>query len=375
MDEDDPKSYRWETEYEKTWEAIKEDASGRIQSSVDEIIYNSTRKRILNKKDVRLGMMRHLVIIIDMSHAMNQIDMKPNRFICCARMIEKFVNEFIDQNPISQLCFIVTRNKRADKISELNGNLKSQLEALKSHASENCYGEASIQNSLQLAYSILRHMPSHTSKEVLFISGSLTSCDPSDIHKTIEILAKSNIRCSVIGLSAEVYVFKALTSKTNGIYNIALDETHLKDLIFSHLNPLPSSVTESTLMKMGFPQFINDGENKPSMCVCHLDEEPNFGVSGYFCPQCNSKYCDLPVQCKVCGLTLVSASHLARSYHHLFPVNAFSELQLKSKELCFGCFKEMPADKKVAECLQCKGRFCLDCDVFIHEISHVCPGC
>src|SRR5699024_4503283 len=162
-----------------------------------------------------------------------------------------------------------------------------------------------------------RHMPAHTSKEVLFITGSLTSCDPSDIHKTIDILAKNNIRCSVVGLSAEVYVCKALSSKTNGIYNIALDETHLKDLIFSHLNPFPSSVTESTLMKMGFPQYINEGENKPSMCVCHLDDEPNFGISGYFCPQCNSKYCDLPVECKVCGLTLVSASHLARSYHHL----------------------------------------------------------
>ena len=77
MDEDDGKSYRWETEYEKTWyvatflaffvpanlpfylylrEAIKEDESGRIQSSVDEIVYKSIRKRILNQKNVRLGM-------------------------------------------------------------------------------------------------------------------------------------------------------------------------------------------------------------------------------------------------------------------------------------------------------------------------------
>lgn len=37
-------------------EAIKEDDSGRIQSSVDEIVYKSIRKRILNQKNVRLGM-------------------------------------------------------------------------------------------------------------------------------------------------------------------------------------------------------------------------------------------------------------------------------------------------------------------------------
>lgn len=100
--------------------------------------------------------MRHLVIVIDMSNAMNDIDMKPNRFICCIRMIEKFVTEFIDQNPISQLCFIVTRNKRAEKITDLNGNLKSQIEVLKSFANSSCHGEASVQNALELAYSVLR---------------------------------------------------------------------------------------------------------------------------------------------------------------------------------------------------------------------------
>lgn len=218
-------------------------------------------------------------------------------------------------------------------------------------------------------------MPTHTSKEVLFIMGSLTSCDPTDIHKTIDTLAKGNIRCSVIGLSAEVYVFKALAAKTNGVYNVALDETHLKDLIFSHLNPLPSSVTESTLMKMGFPQYINEGENKPSMCVCHLDDEPNFGISGYFCPQCSSKYCDLPVECKVCGLTLVSASHLARSYHHLFPVEAFVEKTTTSDGHCFACLKDFPSGKTVTMCSSCANHFCIDCDAFIHDVVHVCPGC
>lgn len=216
-------------------------------------------------------------------------------------------------------------------------------------------------------------MPSHTSKEVVFIMGSLTSCDPSDIHKTIDTLAKNSIRCSIIGLSAEVFICKELASKTNGVYNIVLDETHFKDLIFHHLNPLPSTETESTLMKMGFPQYINEGENKPSMCVCHLESEPNFGISGYFCPQCNSKYCDLPYECKVCGLTLVSASHLARSYHHLFPVSSFGEIVITDKTKCFGCIRDLIG--KSTFCNNCHNKFCIDCDAFIHDVSHVCPGC
>ena len=35
----------------------------------------------------------------------------------------------------------------------------------------------------------------------------------------------------------------------------------------------------------------------------HLDHTTSqgFSTSGYFCPQCKSKYCELPVECKACG--------------------------------------------------------------------------
>lgn len=49
---------------------------------------------------------------------------------------------------------------------------------------------------------------------------------------------------------------------------------------------------------------------------------------GYLCPQCETKCCELPTECPVCGLTLVSSSHLARSYHHLFPLPAFEAVRL-----------------------------------------------
>ena len=54
--------------------------------------------------------------------------------------------------------------------------------------------------------------------------------------------------------------------------------------------------------------------------------EPRFSTGGYFCPVCENKYCELPVECNVCGLTLVMAPHLARSYHHLFPLDSYKEI-------------------------------------------------
>src|SRR5579862_4731194 len=47
---------------------------------------------------------------------------------------------------------------------------------------------------------------------------------------------------------------------------------------------------------------------------------------GYTCPRCSSKVCALPIECPVCGLTLILSTHLARSYHHLFPLRNWPEL-------------------------------------------------
>lgn len=214
-------------------------------------------------------------------------------------------------------------------------------------------------------------MPKHASKEIVVVMGSLTTCDPSDIQETIDALVAHNVRCSVVGLSAEVRVCRTLAKSTKGRYDVILDEAHLKDLIMQHLNPPPAtSNTESSLIKMGFPVLVTEAEGTASMCVCHINSNTNFSRSGYFCPQCNSKYCELPIECQTCGLTLASAAHLARSYHHLFPVDVFKEDN--SPGTCCACKFEATAGSR---CESCSSFFCLECDIFIHESLHLCPGC
>ncbi len=39
---------------------------------------------------------------------------------------------------------------------------------------------------------------------------------------------------------------------------------------------------------------------------------------------------DIPSTCHICRLTLVSSPHLARSYHHLFPVKPFEEMSVQA---------------------------------------------
>jgi len=104
------------------------------------------------------------------------------------QILENFVDAFFDANPMSQLGWIGMRNKMAEKLSEMSGNPRKQIEFVKSMRSKyTCGGEPSLQNALEMALSTLKHMPTHTSREVLIIMGSLTTCDPGDITQTIKV--------------------------------------------------------------------------------------------------------------------------------------------------------------------------------------------
>ncbi|XP_017781948.1 PREDICTED: general transcription factor IIH subunit 2 [Nicrophorus vespilloides] len=385
MDEEDPKEYRWETGYEKTWEVIQEDDDGFLEASVADIIQKSKRKRqALKQGHAKLGMMRHLYIVIDCSDSMSGQDLKPTRLLCTVKLMEAFIEEFFDQNPISQLGIIIMHNKRAEKISELAGNGRKHAKAVKALNRTSLVGEPSLQNGLELALKSLKLLPSHASREILVVMGSLTTCDPTDINVTIENLKTEGVRCCVIGLAAEVHVCRHLANETGGTYNVILEDSHYKDLLFQNVDPPPAAVClESSLIKMGFPhQMATEGTEDPlTMCMCHIDsadEGSKLTTGGYYCPQCNSKYCELPVECRSCGLTLVSAPHLARSYHHLFPAANYKELPYEHQSaICFACQKSFIADndKQVYECNNCKKIFCTDCDMFIHDTLHTCPGC
>ncbi|XP_043197088.1 general transcription factor IIH subunit 2-like isoform X2 [Amphibalanus amphitrite] len=381
MAEDEEEGYRWESGYEKTWEAIQEDEAGLLDSSVADLVARAKRARLHRARPhVRLGIMRHLYLVLDASEAMFVQDLKPTRLICCLKILEGYVQEFFDQNPISQLGIIVTKNKRAEVVCELGGNPIKVIEHLRKLSSAPCVGEPSLMNALELAASSLRTMPSHASREVLVLMASLTTCDPGNINATIQSLCKEKIRCSVIGLAAELRITRHLAQETGGEYAVCLDDSHLRDLTMAHVQPPPAVAhMEAALIRIGFPSHNTsaDSPGKLSYCMCHLNgpappEGPDRG--GYLCPQCYSKHCELPVDCATCGLTLMSAPHLARSYHHLFPLEPFEEVERPPggpPQHCAACRARIDTQKLISKCGKCSELYCVDCDLFIHETRHV----
>lgn len=132
---------------------------------------------------------------------------------------------------------------------------------------------------------------------------------------------------------------------------VHLMQSHFKELILEHAPPPPAIAEYATanLIKMGFPQRAAEGS--VAICTCH--EEAKTG-GGYTCPRCKVRVCELPTECRICGLTLISSPHLARSYHHLFPIVPFDEVSPSSQndpsnsfpKTCFGCQQSLLSQGK-----------------------------
>ncbi|CAB4383312.1 TFIIH basal transcription factor complex, subunit SSL1 [Rhizophagus irregularis] len=379
--------YSWEEEYKRSWDVLQEDEDGSLKRTVENLQHRMKRKKLFrDTSTIRRGIIRHMFLIIDLSEAMMEKDLRPSRLELTLSYAEQFILEYFDQNPISQLGIIVTKGGIAEKLTDLTGNPMDNIRVLKNKKNTDTDGEPSLQNSLQMARSTLIHVPAHGSREMLIIMGSLTTCDPGDIYDTIDSLVSENIRVSVVGLAAEVQICKLMCKKTKGTYGVVLNEAHFKDLLFEIIPPPPVSAAQNKaeLVIMGFPSSVTD--SMPSLCACH--SKPT--TSGYICARCNSKICDLPTDCPVCELTLVSSPHLARSYHHLFPIDNFVEVPWNSAFAthCFSCQMPFPNPTSTSlgarvapdtsgryKCNKCNQYFCIDCDVFVHEVIHNCPGC
>ncbi|CCC69870.1 hypothetical protein NCAS_0D02890 [Naumovozyma castellii] len=381
--------YAWEDEIKRSWDLVTVDEENDMASLVASII--EARKKRTAKKIVtpyQRGIIRTLILTLDCSEAMVEKDLRPTRHAMMIQYAIDFIHEFFDQNPISQIGIVIMRNGLAHLVSQVSGNPQDHIDALKAIRKQEPAGNPSLQNALEMARGLLLPVPAHCTREVLIIFGSLSSTDPGDIHQTINSLVQEKIRVKVIGLSAQVAICKELCKATNygddSFYKILLDETHFKELFDEAVTPLPVNKINKgfTLVKMGFPTRIF--EDTPSFCACHS----KLVYGGYFCPSCHSKVCSLPTVCPCCDLMLILSTHLARSYHHLMPLKTFVEVPATETfptENCFSCQLVFPILKNQKtgklltssryRCDSCKKDFCIDCDVFIHEILHNCPGC
>ena len=78
------------------------------------------------------------------------------------------------------------------------------------------------------------------------------------------------VRCSVIGLAAELHICKRMAAMTGGIHGVVLDDKHYKEQLNIHIDPPPAATRlDAALVKMGFPHHaLQSSTVETSMAVC-----------------------------------------------------------------------------------------------------------
>ncbi|KAL7561656.1 hypothetical protein ACA910_018546 [Epithemia clementina (nom. ined.)] len=504
-----PAAHIWEeTNVGHTWEsAVVEDEQGRIivqgghRDSLTALLRQ--RRRRLEQNDsslrhcrLRRDMIRYLYILLDASRWMNEKDptLPPGtRLEVTIDLLLEFCQAYFDENPLSHLGIILVRNGEAELLTPLSGNpqphkraLQSVVDYVTSSSSSgggpnNNGGEFSLQNGLEVAGRSLGHQPRHGSREIVVIAAALSTCDPGCnlVTDTLPRLQQARIRVSNFALCAEMYVSRKLATETGGCCGVCLDRTQFREWLLNQTVPPPTllvangdgndgtlAAASCEMVLMGFPSRTVNAV--PSLVHAAAGGSRGSGITtpgslggggggdggsvwfartAYTCPQCQAMNAELPTECAVCGLKLVLAPHLARSFHHLFPVPPFAEVValqdhgsgddndnpdkrsksalissassavtsssqvLMSKILtsdliidsklddtcCFACTRPLVNITDVAStnnnnnnapslsppkvewlrfaCPECDNVFCFDCDAFLHERLHNCPGC
>jgi len=368
------------------WNDVQEDEEGNIVTDYSQLSLASQirqrRYRLATTDPARSSkrlvrhMLRNTFLVLDCSRWSREKDpaLPPARMRLetILSLASRFVNEYYDQNPLGHLGVVICRDGEAEMLTSLGGSPKKHKLAIDAaivtemgrKGGPDIGGEFSLQNGIEVAGRSLGYAPRYGSREIIVIMSALATCDPGDIlSETLPRLLHAGIRLSTISLQSEVHICKKLADVTGGVAGVCMNTGHLRDLVMSHAIPPPvinnsssselvngnSSTAWCEFVEMGFPSREESGDvpmlvhnsggasttkdigvgfaiNLASADDRRTNRLITFARTGYVCPRCQSRCSDLPSDCAVCGLRLILAPHLARTFHHLFPVRPFEEL-------------------------------------------------
>lgn len=156
-DDEDEQEFAWEKGFQRSWEELTENEKGELRLVSEKKKHGKKKKKDIGH--IRRTLARNVYLILDLSKAMSLTDMKPSRFMAMKVVVEKFFRSFFEQNPLSQIGIIGTKNSIAEKISDLGASISKHVNILNGLVEKPdtiCIGEVSLQNALELCISSLK---------------------------------------------------------------------------------------------------------------------------------------------------------------------------------------------------------------------------
>jgi transcription initiation factor TFIIH subunit 2 len=151
----------WE-DIQRSWDAVVEGTDGTLAGAIEGLAEAEKRARLMkDTTPLQRGIIRHLVLVLDMSFAMLEKDLLPSRYELSMAYASEFVREYFEQNPISQLAVVGMRDGVAVRVSDMSGNPADHLEKLQEWVKQEPQGNPSLQNALEMCRGALLYVVFH----------------------------------------------------------------------------------------------------------------------------------------------------------------------------------------------------------------------
>lgn len=151
--------YAWEASFTRSWDTVQEDEGGSLQASVEDIMARGRRKRLLAPATaIRRTIIRHLILVLDLSASMMDRDMRPTRFDLMLQYAREFISEWFDQNPLGQIGIVGMRAGLGERIGAMSGNPQDVLKSISDRVKLEPVGEPSLQNAIDMARNSMRYV-------------------------------------------------------------------------------------------------------------------------------------------------------------------------------------------------------------------------
>lgn len=132
------KEHTWEKKIETSWNDLQEDKNGTLMYFIiysnDSLLQNEERRKRKTDTEsetaIRRRMIRYTCIIIDLSEFILTLDYRPHPLVCIIEIVKKFIMEYYDRNPLSQISIFITKDGKCVRLTQMSSLMKMHCKSL-----------------------------------------------------------------------------------------------------------------------------------------------------------------------------------------------------------------------------------------------------
>jgi transcription initiation factor TFIIH subunit 2 len=197
--------------------------------------------------------LRRTILLIDFSENMKDGDLSPNRIVCTMNYIQKMVDKYIENNPLSEMAILLLQDLKCKTLKKFEDSFTDVKKSLAGIINDNTetedfnihntlkmtrvkenepQGQISIMKGLVKSKKLFQKSPLYFHKEIYFITASVNSNDSEDYQETINWFGKEKIRISIISLSCDTFFYSKIVKKCQGKIVFPSKQDDFEDYIF-----------------------------------------------------------------------------------------------------------------------------------------------